>query len=110
MLLAADMRNEAGVFQPDSPMAGKLRTESSSSTDSISTGEVNRAIRTLELERVKEIFQGYDLIEASGAVACVVCGRSFVFFFKATGPHFCPEPTNIVINPFCIEVLHLNPT
>lgn len=81
MLLAADMRNEGGVFQPDSPMAGKLRTESSSSTDSISTGEViNRSIRTLELERVKEIFQGYDLIEASGAVACVVCGRSLCLF------------------------------
>ena len=93
MLLAADMRNEGSVFQPNSPMAGKLRTESSSSTDSISTGEANRAIRTLELERVKEIFQGYDLIEASGAVACVVCGRSFFYFLVATGPHFSPKPS-----------------
>lgn len=75
-MIATETRVEGEIF-PAPGVVKKVRTESSSSTDSNSALEANNGIRNLELEGVKEIFQDYDLLETAEAVRCVICGKNY---------------------------------
>jgi len=80
MLLTSESRGCTDVYLTEPTSVKKIRSNSTSSTDTIipeSIPSPTSTIRNLELDSVKEIFQGYDLLNTSGEVSCVVCGKSY---------------------------------
>lgn len=76
-MIVTETRSEGEMF-PVPPVSKKIRSDSTSSTDS---HVPDTMVKNLELERVKELFESYDS-ETAEAVTCVVCGEflNFVYF------------------------------
>ncbi|XP_057302288.1 uncharacterized protein LOC130636554 [Hydractinia symbiolongicarpus] len=71
-MIVTETRSEGEMF-PVPPVSKKIRSDSTSSTDS---HVPDTMVKNLELERVKELFESYDS-ETAEAVTCVVCGKNY---------------------------------